>query len=63
MDFEKNLKEARIKAGLTQDELAKRLNMSKRTYEGWEVAKGRPKYEVLKQIKEILNCSYDDLLK
>lgn len=63
MEFDNNLKELRIKAGLTQEQLAKKLNVNLRTYQGWEIGKSRPKYEILQEIKVILNCSYEDLLK
>lgn len=63
MNFEKNLKELRIKANFTQEQLAKKINISLRTYQGWEIAKSRPKYEILEKLKEILDCTYDDLLK
>lgn len=63
MNFSQNLKKLREAKNLTQEQLAKKINTSLRTYQGWEIAKSRPKYETLEKLKEILNCTYDDLLK
>ena len=63
MEFDNNLKELRIKSGLTQEQLAEKLNVNLRTYQGWEIGKSRPNYETLEKIINFFGCSYDDLLK
>ncbi len=63
MNFSKNLKDLRTKSGLTQEQLAKLLNTEKYTIQKWEQNKNIKTFEILEKLKEILNCSYDDLLK
>lgn len=68
MNFSKNLKELRIKRDLTQETLANHISsqgfkITKFTIRDYEQNKTQPKFETLEIIKEILNCSYDDLLK
>lgn len=68
MNFSKNLKELRIKRNLTQETLANLISnqgfkITKFTIRDYEQNKTQPKFETLEIIKEILNCSYDDLLK
>ena len=68
MNFSKNLKELRIKRDLTQETLANLISsqgfkITKFTIRDYEQNKTQPKFETLEIIKEILNCSYDDLPK
>lgn len=63
IDFPRNLKEIRKIRGLTQEELAEKVNVSKFAIRHYEQGQTEPKYEILEKIKIALDCSYDDLLK
>ena len=60
--FCKNLKELRTLYNLTQKSLAEKLNVTVKTISHWESGYSEPSLALLKQLKEILNISYDDLL-
>ena len=63
MNFKENLKKLRIKKGLTQIELAKKLNISLETIRRYEQDRAQPqKLEILEQLTFILECDYNDLL-
>lgn len=56
------LKTLRRSYNLTQDEIAKMLNIPKPTYSHYETGRNEPSFEILKKIAEIFNCSTDYLL-
>lgn len=56
-----SLKAARVNAGLTQTELAKRLGVSKVTYWKWEAGKAEPKVTQFDRICEICGVSKQDI--
>ena len=56
------IKSLRISEGLTQQELADKLSISKVSISNWELNKGNPNYDTLKKIAEIFNVSTDFLL-
>ena len=58
----KNLKKFRQSAGLTQQELADRLGLSRPTISSWEVNRTEPSMNDVQKIAGILNCSIIDLL-
>ena len=58
--FRKNLKILRKQLGLTQDELADKLNTSRSLISHYELGKRLPKYHTLKQLCEIFKISYDN---
>lgn len=60
--FCKNLKELRTLYNLTQKSLAEKLNVTVKTISHWESGYSEPSLALLKQLKEILKVSYDDLL-
>ena len=61
--FGKNLRELRIKAGLTQEGLAELLNMSTMTVRRWETGTTLPpRINEIKKLAQILNVSEDKLL-
>lgn len=60
--FQENLKTLRIKAGLTQGQLAAILNISRSLISHYERGKRLPKYNTLKQLCNIFNVNYDELL-
>ena len=62
MTFGEKLKEARKEAGLTQEELASKLSVSRQAITKWESGKGMPDVENLKAISAALDVSIDYLL-
>lgn len=48
--------------GLTQKELAERVNLSQQTIGHYEVGRAKPDLETLQKLSEIFNCSVDYLL-
>ena len=56
------IKEARISANLTQEQLAKKLGISNTTLSGYEVGAHDPKSNLLVSIAQICNTSVDYLL-
>lgn len=62
MTFGEKLKEARQKAGLSQEELSKRMCVSRSAVAKWETDKGLPDVDNLKAIAKLLDVSVDYLL-
>ena len=54
---------ARMKAGMTQVELAKRLNVTQGTVGAWEVGIANPKPKNMVTLCEILKLDIGDLIK
>ena len=53
--------EVRKRKRLTQEEMAKRLNISRTTYTGYENGNFSPSLEKALEIKKILNYKNDDI--
>lgn len=62
MDFATKLKEARKAAGMTQEQLASTLSVSRQAVTKWESGKGLPDIENLRLIAAALGVSIDYLL-
>lgn len=62
MTFGEKLKEARKEAGLTQEELAEKLSVSRSAVAKWESDKGLPDVNNLKAMSRLLTVSLDYLL-
>jgi transcriptional regulator with XRE-family HTH domain len=60
--FSKRLVYFRDKAGLTQEELSKRLGMARTTYQGYENGKREPDLHTLEKIAAFYETSVDNLL-
>ncbi len=58
----RNLIEFRQKNKLTQDDIARQLNMPRSTYATYEQGQARPGVEVLIQISEIFGIPLADLI-
>ena len=56
------LKSARKSVGLTQEQLAEKLLVSRQAVTKWEADKGMPDIENLRQLSKLLNISIDYLL-
>jgi transcriptional regulator with XRE-family HTH domain len=51
----------REKRGISQTELARKINVSQSLLSRWEGGKAYPRYPELKAIANILKCSIEDL--
>lgn len=63
MSFSEQLKMARLRKRMTQQEVAEAMCITKSTYCGYETGKRRPDVEKLKRLAEILETSVDWLLE
>lgn len=61
--FGKNLKSLRKLNHMTQFQLAEKLNVSHKTISHWEKGYSEPQLDLLVKIKQVLGCSYEDLLE
>lgn len=62
MEFNEKLQELRKKNGLTQEELAEALYVSRTAISKWESGRGYPSIDSLKDISKFFSVSIDDLL-
>ena len=62
MDFHKKLQELRKQKGLTQEELAAFLYVSRTAVSKWESGRGYPNIDSLRAISSFFSVSLDDLL-
>lgn len=62
MTLGEKLKSARKNVGLTQEQLAEKLLVSRQAITKWEADKGMPDIENLRQLSKLLNISIDYLL-
>lgn len=58
-----NIKKAREKAGLTQQDLANELGVGQSTVAMWETQNSLPRTDKLPALAKILGCTIDELLK
>lgn len=63
MTFGKTLKERRSQLDLTQQEVAKKLYISRQTISNWENGKSYPDLDMLIKISDVYHVSIDSLLK
>lgn len=56
------LRAARINKGLTQEDVAKALNVTKKTVGSWEMGKTMPKIDKIESLCSLLGCRYDDIM-
>ena len=57
------LKEVRLSAGLTQEEAAKALNVSRTTVTMWETGTVNPTADKLPAIAKLYGCTINDLFR
>lgn len=62
MEFNEKLQELRKKKGLTQEELAQSLYVSRTAISKWESGRGYPSIESLKGIAKFFSVTVDELL-
>lgn len=59
----KNLRRLREEKGMTQEQLAKLLNVNRTTVTLWEVGINKPRADMLIKLSDILQCPVDILLR
>ena len=62
MEFNQKLQELRKKKGITQEELARELYVSRTAISKWESGRGYPNIESLKAIAKYFSITVDELL-
>ena len=62
MEFNQKLQELRKQKGLTQEELAEKLYVSRTAISKWESGRGYPNIESLRAIAKFFSVTLDDLL-
>ena len=63
MEIGKKLKEAHQMSGLTQENVAEKLNVSRQTISNWETEKFYPDILYVLQLSDLYQVSLDELLK
>ncbi len=58
----RNIRKARIDKGMTQDELAEKLNVTRQAVSNWERGKTQPDIETLGKMAEIFGMSVEELI-
>lgn len=58
-----NLCEIRTKTGLTQTEVAKKLNVTQSAVAMWENGRTYPRTSILKKLADLYGCTVDELLQ
>ena len=63
MEIGKQLKDARIHYGMTQEFVAEKLHVSRQTISNWENEKSYPDFISVIELSNLYSVSLDDLLK
>lgn len=58
-----NISVLRKTAGMTQEQLAKKLGVTRATVGMWEIGRNNPKAKMLLALAEALGCTVEELLK
>ena len=58
-----NLKKYRNELNATQEEIAKKLNIQKQTYQNYELGKREPSIDTLIKIADLFHTSVDNLIR
>ena len=62
MDLGNKILKLRKKAGLSQEQLGEKINVTRQTISNWELGETGPNPEQLKELSKVLNISVDELL-
>ena len=63
MEIEKKLKYVRMQAGLTQEQVAEKIMVSRQTVSNWENGKSLPDIVSIMSLSDLYQISIDELLK
>ena len=63
MEIKKKLKDARANAGLTQEQVAEKIMVSRQTISNWENGKSLPDIISIINLRDLYQISLDELLK
>lgn len=63
MAFAENLKALRLANNMTQETVARHVNLSRSTIAGYEAKNRQPSYEILSAFVKLFHVSIDELLK
>lgn len=63
MEIGRKLKEARTASGLSQENVAEKINVSRQTISNWETEKTYPDIISVIKLSDLYSISLDDLLK
>ena len=63
MEIEKKLKDVRMQAGLTQEQVAEKIMVSRQTVSNWENSKSLPDIVSIMSLSDLYQISIDELLK
>ena len=58
----KNIKKKRNEKGITQDQLAEKLNVARQTVSSWEMGRTEPDVDTLTKLAEVLDVTEEDLI-
>lgn len=58
----KNIKKHRVEKGMTQDQLAEKLNVTRQAVSNWETGKTQPSIETLSALAEHFGISVEELI-
>ena len=50
-------------SGMTQEDVAKQLNVDRSTVAKWEAGESMPRAQMLPKLAQLFSCTVDDLLK
>lgn len=62
MDFSEKLKQIRNNEGISQEQLAERIGVSRQAVTKWETGKGLPDIENMTILAEIFKVTLDELI-
>lgn len=60
--FSKKLKELRLKANLTQVQIAQELDITQQSYQKWESGKSKPNLNTLEMFSDFFGVSIEEIL-
>lgn len=63
MNVEERLKFYRVRSGMSQDQVAEEINVSRQTISKWENGKSSPDVDSIVRLADLYNISLDELLR
>ncbi|WP_268913579.1 helix-turn-helix transcriptional regulator [Lentilactobacillus sp. SPB1-3] len=63
MNFSDKLKKCRNQKGITQEELADYLHVSRKTVSGWETGRSYPDVNIIINISDFFDVSFENLIR